>query len=507
MNEGKHAIGEATSQRQEKWLEKASRQLELPSVALEAIDRCVGLEEGDILVCETTCLAYAAHALEHGAGELWIVPPTTTGEGPSTETLDAFRIALKEEAKGALETLVAHGSKFRGIVDSVPNKPFKLLITTSHVTDDQSPLEWPLYNKHWVGMCNTDGSMGAVIYLPAGEASAEPEYVCAANIGGTYDTQGFSCARELPGGYVVLSTGGSLRRTGLDDFSDAGIDPFLTMLLSTDIRLEDLSDPDAPWAVDATEMTLCVNGGCVTPSVVRAGVEVIEETTLGNLASRVSRGTTLSEKKLDVKERLDDRARREAQKAERSVWAMLGPNVPYPADAFAHVDLITSDIWASARDDDLYYVDGTCFRDGRISPTVLNSMPNGQERYIVHDYDGEVLLVSRNSKEFAMYSATRPTLIGNSVFVVRLDPEVNREYLACWMRGSYAKEWLNCGGKMLTKRALVSLPVPILTQEVMERTVSYERAIDEQILELSTRVAQLKARNRFAPLTAVAELK
>ena len=75
------------------------------------------------------------------------------------------------------------------------------------------------------------------------------------------------------------------------------------------------------------------------------------------------------------------------------------------------------------------------------------------------------------------------------------------------MRGSYAKEWLNCGGKMLTKGVLEGLPVPILSQEVMERTVRYEHAIDMQILELSARISELKARDRFAPLAAVAEQK
>ena len=493
------SYAEFAARRRSEWLGKASWQVELTGASLDAIDRRVGLGEGDALVCETTCLAYAEHALEGGAGQVWLVPPRFGGDEPSEGMLDAFWAAFRETFGETVDALAGRYGAFKGLTYSTPALPFKLLVTTQHVTDDQPATEWPLYNKHWIDMLNTEGATGAVIYAPADCRGATELYLSedasildipfvapfpqSHGVEDLYDTKGFVSATELPGGYVVLARGKS---TG-------------TFLL------EDLSDPDDPWTIEATTLAASVNCGCITPSVVRSGVRVLKETTLGELASRISRGTTLSEKNLDVREELRSRAEEASMEAAREAWSTLGLNTPFPAEAFAQADRIASDPRASAKDDDLYYVNGMSFRDGNVWPTVLGSMPKGQGRYIVDSHDGEVLLVSRNSKEHATYRAVRPTLIGNSVFVIRLHSDISRDYLACWLSGLYARAWLHNGGKMLSKATLASLPVPILGDEVMEQTVRHERSIDERIWALQQELANLKGASRFAPLSAVAE--
>ena len=403
--------------------------------------------------------------------------------------------------------MAEHGTAFKGLATSVPERPFRMLVTTHHVTDDQPATEWPLYNRYWVEMLNSDGAAGAVIYPPANEGDGSPTHISAPRIGGVYDTGRFSGATELPGGYVALTTYSPSRTTGLDEFKGLGIDPFEASLLSASFHMEDLRDPGDTWACTATALTLLANGGCLVPSLVRSGVEVEEETSLGELASRISRGTTLTEKGLSIKGKLCERARRAAEAAVEKAWAVFDLSAGFSPDAFALADHLASDIWASAKDDDLYYVDGSCFVDGEISPSLLRSMPKGQERYIVDRHDGEVLLVSRNSKEPIVYKPMRPTLIGNSVFVIRLQSDISREYLACWMRGSYAQEWLYNSGKYLTKRILECLPVPILSAEAMEQTVRHERSIDRKILDLREAIHRLESSDRFDPSSAAREAR
>lgn len=491
---------------QSEWLEKAFLQIEFTTEALEAIDRSIGLSGGDTLVCETTCLGYAAHALERGVAGLLLVPPQIDSGSPSPEMLGAFQTVLKESFGMQLDSLAEYGAAFGGLTTSVPEWPFKMLVTTHHATDDQPATEWPLYNRYWVDMLNTEGASGAVIYPPSDGEDGRPTYIGASRVGGVHDTGRFTGATELPGGYVALTTY-SPETVSLEDFEGLGMDAFAASMLFVSFRMEDLSDPTDPWTCTATALTLLANGGCLVPSMVRSGVEVEAEIPLGELASRISRGTTLTEKGLSIKGKLSERAKRAIEEAEAEVWSTFDLATGFSPDALFRAQRLSSDIWASAREDDLYYVDGSCFVDGEISPTLLRSMPKGQERYIVNSYDGEVLLVSRNSKEPIVYKARRPTLIGNSVFVVRIESDISRDYLACWMRGLYAQEWMHNSGKYLTKRILECLPVPILSEEAMEQTVGYERSVDRKILELQAAIQRLESSDRFNPSAAAWEAK
>ena len=466
----KQQYEESVRRSQSEWLDYGSRQIDIADEAFEAIDRYIGVRKDDVLLCETTCLGYAAHVLEAGVGvkELWLVPPAYTRSGTTEDLFDRLAGALGENCGALLRSLERYGA-FKGLTASVPGGPFKLLVTTQFYDLDLSAFEQPKYNPVWVVMLNTEGATGAVLYpSPDSQKGPYPALNMTLSQGLNYP-EGFVRSLEIPGGRVLLALG---EPTGT-------------------FHMEDLSDPDDPWSLDATAITLALSSGCVIPSVVRHGTKVLEERTLGELASRISRGTTLSERDLDVREL--DLSKEATPFGIGEIAYLVGmgggfaPSTPefyrYPGD--------------------LYYIDGACFKNGAIRPKVLNSMPEGQERYIVDERDGEVLLVSRSSKEIAVYEhIKKKTLIGNSVFVVRLGGDVDMDYLACWMRGDYVKAWMRGAGRRLTKASLASLPVPILTVEAMERTVRRERSIDQEIFDLEQRLASLRLSNRFDPLAA-----
>lgn len=455
------------------WIRKAVVQMELVEEAIDAIDRSIGLREGDVLLCETTCLDYAAHALRDRCGvrELWLVPPQMDKGKPSCEMLEELGLALKDSHGPLIDSLESHGVAYKGLTASVPSNPFKLLVTASFGFDPGvSTFEWPLYNSVWADMLQVDGATGAVIYLDPGDQDGMIPCLSMDPAQCKYYPERFTRATELPGGHVMMAQGEP------DGF----------------FHMEDLTDPSNPWRFEATTIDLAVNNGSFTPSVIRAGVRVIKEITLGELASRISRGTTLSEKSLDIREKPD--------LSEGSTFGF--------GEAIYHVSYgdgyLPSDGEFYRYPGDVYYIDGTCFHNGAIRPKVLNSMPAAQGRYVVDADDREVLLVSRSSKEIAVYKfISKPTLIGNSVFVVRLGTEITMDYLACWMRGSFAKSCLHNGGKLLSKAVLAGLHVPILDDDEMMRAVRYERSIDERIVALSQELWSLKEGNRFNPLGAI----
>ncbi len=461
---------ESVRRAQVEWLDYGCSQIDIADEAFEAVDRYIGVRQDDVLLCETTCLGYAAHVLDAGVGvkELWLVPPAYTGPRPSDDRFDRLAGALGESCGALLRSLERHGA-FKGLTASVPEEPFKLLVTTQFYDLDLSAFEQPKYNPAWVGMLNTEGATGAVLY-PSPDSQKGPHPALSMSLSqGFYYPGGFVRSLEIPGGHVLLALG---ERTGT-------------------FHMEDLSDPDDPWSLDATLITLALSSGCVTPSVVRHGTKVLGERTLGELASRISRGTTLSERDLDVREGPD--LSKEATFGLGEILYHVSTGGDYAPSATEFYEY----------PGDLYYIDGACFKDGVIRPKVLNSMPEGQERYTVDERDGKVLLVSRSSKEVAVYGHIRKkTLIGNSVFVVRLGGDVDMDYVACWMRGDYVKAWMRGAGRRLTKASLASLPVPILTDEAMERTVRYERSIDRRIFDLSQELASLRLSNRFDPLAA-----
>ena len=471
------------------WLQKASMQLELKEAALDAIDRLIGVGRGDVVLCETTCLDYAMHVMSsgHDIRELWLVTPDLRSDaGSSADLLGDFESRLRASFPETLDALEGCGDAFKGLTASVPDESFKLLVTDKYEwIPFGSQLEWPMYNSLWDDMLDTEGSTGAVIYplthetdpLSEGHTPLFPTH----HAEGAYYSGGFASVAELPGGHVILALG---KQEGV-------------------LHVEDLSDADDPWVRDMAPITVAVNDGNLLPSSLRSSVEVAEETTLGTLASRISRGTALSEKSLDISKWADSPEGIDDGFPEYVYLVSYGDEGVHGILNFGVGGTAPSYGGYYRYPGDYYYIDGTCFQDGAIRPKVLDSMPKGQERYVVASRDEEVILVSRSSREVAVYRGiAKPTLIGNSVFVIRLGKGASMDYVACWMRGRFARDWLEGEGKLLTKRLLASLPVPILTNEAMERTVLYERSIDKRVFDLYQEIAGLKASNRFNPRAA-----
>jgi hypothetical protein len=114
------------------WLQKATFQVKLTDTALDAIDRFIGLRSDDVVLCETTCLDYAMHAISSDCGirELWLVPPDLdSSAGSSADLLGGFETRLRASFPEILDALEGFREAFRGLTTSVPDEPFKLLVT------------------------------------------------------------------------------------------------------------------------------------------------------------------------------------------------------------------------------------------------------------------------------------------------------------------------------------------------------------------------------------------
>ena len=479
MKSGKkndRAYEEAMQHSRSRWVDSAAGQLRFTEAELRAVDRYLGIDESDVVYCETTCFEYAKHVLSDSVGvkELWLIPPTYAMGDVTDDLLSQFEKRFKETIKGQ-DVLNEAAGVFKGLTTSVPRDRFKLLVTAKCETNQGVPdLTIPEYNKFWMRMRAADGASGAVLFLSDEDDGWRSLPVFKAELSsGSYDTYGFTQSLELSSGNVLLAVG---------DSADA-------------FHMEDFTNPGDPWELEATEMDLVVCDGCLRPSVVRSCPRVKKSLTLDSLAVGIRRGTSLSERDLEVKE-----------------LPSFSPENTYGFGELLYLTRSDSGLTPSTSEfyeypGDYYYIDGGCFKGGVIRPKVLCDIPADQFRYVVDGGDGEVLLVSRSSKEIAVYkNIKRPTLIGNSVFVVRLDKRISIEYLACWMRGEYAKEWLRGGARLLSKNVLASLPVPVLDTDLMDWTVRYEQSIDEDIFDMTQRLRGLRARNRFNPLGAMQRL-
>ena len=189
---------------------------------------------------------------------------------------------------------------------------------------------------------------------------------------------------------------------------------------------------------------------------------------LGEIASRIGRGTSLAGKSLDFAGDGDRKA---------------GICFPDPS------------VYGVVYKNDYLYIDSASFVVDRVAPKKLASIPAGQERYTIDERDGRVLLVARNGqfKRWAFYHAQRPTLIANSVFIVRFADDVDIELLRRWLCSPYASKWLRGGGQMLSKEVLASLPIPTLEPEARKKLLETDRAYEKKINDVAADLDQLKS--------------
>ena len=456
-------------------------QSELDETALEALDRIFDFGGNELFFCEATCLTYAAHVLaqENGPMELWVIPPDDGRYAFPREATQRYVEEMTEKSEAIVRSFGEDHPRFKGFANVPPDEPYKLLITTTQEHADPGipgALAWPEMGSYFHHQLDTaNGSVEAVIYPPVEE---QPAYQSLRE-----GNSSCSWAVELPGGRIIIGFGGG-----------NGV-----------CHMVDLSSHEQPWETEATSFVVAACGGCLVPSMCRRCADAVDETSLDELAIRISRGTSLGRKALNPKSALD---------------AHRGETLLAPSEDGS---LRMPDFWLrdsrygfKVRKGDFLFIDSSCINSDRFEPLFIDEIPKGQERYTVVPTDGEVLLVSRNEKRFVFYEALRPTLIANSVYVVWLSEQVNSRYLECWLEGSFAERWLKTAGQtvsieemikngepILSKGTLASLPVPILEEEIAFQTIARKYGILHRIRELYHEIGILESKEAFAPASAM----
>ena len=181
--------------------------------------------------------------------------------------------------------------------------------------------------------------------------------------------------------------------------------------------------------------------------------------TLGTLTKKIQRGTSLNGKSLEIIGTVDD---------------------PRPG---ACIDLDTMMLFSES---DLYYVDNASISQNIVRPRVMADMPACQERYTLLPEDGTVVLVARNGKGSVCYTAKRPTLVSNNLFIVWPDLEkAAPEYLSCALRSTYVRGEMNALSMPMGKAELGRLLIPVGPEELMDAVVKRERQIKREIDDLN----------------------
>ena len=456
-------------------------QCELGDTAIEALDRILDLGGDDLFFCEVTCLEYAAHVLELEScpKELWIIPAEDGAYAFPSGEKKRYVEEMGEKAEAIARVIGKGHPCFKGFTNEPPDGPYKLLITTTqeHACEGiPGALAWPEVGSYFNHQLDTTkGSVEAVIYPPVGE---QPETQSLREGNGKC-----SWSVELPNRKIIIGFGGRTETC----------------------CMVDLSEPENPWETEASSLAVAAYGGCLVPSLCRQYAGHIEETTLEDLAFRISRGTSLSRKTLNP------RPAHEAHKGKALLAVGEDGSMQVP------------DFWIrdsrygfQVCEGDYLFLDSSCINADRFEPLFIDEIPKGQERYTITPGDGEVLLISRNEKSFVFYEALRPTLIANSVFIVWLNGRVDNRYLECWLESSYAERWfkfagltvsyeeiIKSGEPILSKGTLATLPVPILGKEAAARTVARKYGILRRIQELYSEIRTLEEKEAFAPISAM----
>ena len=196
-----------------------------------------------------------------------------------------------------------------------------------------------------------------------------------------------------------------------------------------------------------------------TPSHYSYDVPDIRMSTLRTLTRKVQRGTSLNGKSLQIVGTVND---------------------PRPG---ARLDL---DSMALFSETDLYYVDNASITGHAVRPRVIAEIPAGQDRYTLLPEDGTVVLVARNGKGSACYTAKRPTLVSNNLFIVWPNQEkAAPEYLSCAMRSALVRGEMRSIRMPMGKADLERILVPVGPKRLMDAVVERELQIRRKIAELT----------------------
>lgn len=203
-----------------------------------------------------------------------------------------------------------------------------------------------------------------------------------------------------------------------------------------------------------------------TPSHYSYDVPDVRMVALGTLTKKIQRGTSLNGKSLDIIGTVSD---------------------PRPGAWF---DLDTFTLFSES---DFYYVDNASISQNSVRPRVISEIPAGQERYTLLPEDGTVVLVARNGKGSACYTAKRPTLVSNNLFIIWPDHEkAVPEYLSCALRSTYVRGQMNAICMPMGKAELEHLLIPVGPGRLMDAVVKREKQIEREIKDLDYRLDLLR---------------
>ena len=231
------------------------------------------------------------------------------------------------------------------------------------------------------------------------------------------------------------------------------------------VALVDMSgETGGSKAVPAAELRFMLD---YTPSHYHESGQEKRMSTIGTLVRRVQRGTSINAKALEIIRSTSD------------PWpgAVLEPrSMNYYNDG-----------------DLYYYVDNASLAGRHVTPRVIKDIPPKQERYTLLPEDGVVVLVARNGRGSATYTARRPTLVSNNLFIIWPDPEkAAAEYLVCSLRSAVVWQQLDSMRMPMGKSDLEGILIPVGTKELMDRVVEREKQIREEIADLSYRLDMLQ---------------
>ena len=385
---------------------------------------------------------------------------------------------MAERGKAVIQAIGEDYPHFKGFANTPPNGPYKTLITVEPAAGVPDALCWAGMSSYFYDQLDVNTSRCAIIYPPIDK---QPKTQSLRE--GLLIWKAHSWAAELSSGHIIIGVGGG------NGFC----------------RMIDLSDPEHPWEYEASPFVVAACGGCLVPSMCRKCADVVVETSLAELATRISRGTSLNRKALDPY----------PYKTVESTLTLIFSTDPAKNSDLPEKRRHTYRKFGSkAEEGDFLFLDSSCINSDKVEPLFIDEIPKGQERYTVKPEDGEVLLISRNEKSFVFYKAPAPTLIANSVYIVWLNPDVDTRYLECWLEGSYAEKWLKTAGKIfvdsrnpepiLSKGTLSSLPIPVFNQEIASQTIARKNTILHEIHKLYYEIEKLTTREAFAPASAMA---
>lgn len=202
---------------------------------------------------------------------------------------------------------------------------------------------------------------------------------------------------------------------------------------------------------------------------------------LKDLVKRIGRGTTLKGKDLEIIG--DVRDERGVQEGPGS-WVFLQGGAP----------------WGYYTAYESYYIDNASIVPDELGSVVMariiEKIPEGQDRYTLRPEDGTVILMPRNGKGVACYTATGPTLISNNLFIIWPNTDkVDPEYLAIAMRSRIVSSQIDPKKGVLGKSDIASMVIPMASRDEMAAVVDRDRKIHDEIEAISSQLNQLRNEN------------